>query len=466
MAIKQIVFILLNLIISSLLLNCTDYPSKPSTDEIADKIYKNSNIVGAPPLFPHPSLPGYVAPIDIKRSTVELDLMPSTQSMRGRARIWFDMQDSGYPLFDYSGIIESLKLNGKIIPLEDIKVITDPDNVSHLRVINVLLMPNVSYTLEIEFETPRNQWIQLSEDNLDVLFFYNDVDAVNGRGFLGRYLPSNLEFDQYELDLRVEIKGSTKQAQIFTNGSIELMNQSSWRVKFPSYYNSSAAYFHLTTKTYNVQNKAHIRQGRRLPITVYSPIKQLAEAGIQAVEKMLTKYESIFGTFPHQKIVFQIHQEKWGIEYSGAALTHLDALEHEFLHSWFGRYIFPASGNDAWLDEALATWIAKGFPTSKVIKLPDHLMLASKAPYNRMTPKAAYLHGVGVLQKLDSLSAPSGLKPHIINLVNLAGGMVITNHDFQKFLIMNIGEEANSVFCQYVYGQEADCDQAVKIPGT
>jgi hypothetical protein len=159
-----------------------------------------------------------------------------------------------------------------------------------------------------------------------------------------------------------------------------------------------------------------------------------------------------------------MHEKKWGMEYAGGAISNLAAMEHEFLHNWFGRYVFPATGNDGWMDEAIVSWINKGFPRDPQPDLPDEVLLSSQAPYNRMTPKDAYIHGVGVLQELDGLAGEKGLKPVLVEYLSMAGGLVVTTKDFHKFLVLRIGEDANNIFCTHIYGLEEGCDASIELP--
>jgi hypothetical protein len=166
----------------------------------------------------------------------------------------------------------------------------DPDNVTRLTVINDLLKPQQVYTMLVNFELPSGEdWIQISKDKTEVFFFYNDIDAKAGNGFLGRYIPANLEFDQFELDLRIEVKNSTKEFRLLTNGNLSTMNRFSWRITFPPYFNSSAPFVHLTSVPYFLETKRLSSRKGKIPVTIYGDDRAAVGQGLKKIEALLKK---------------------------------------------------------------------------------------------------------------------------------------------------------------------------------
>src|SRR5690606_28199516 len=95
---------------------------------------------------------------------------------------------------------------------------------------------------------------------------------------------------------------------------------------------------------------------KEIPVLVYSPRSDLADSGLARALSVLAELEGTYGPYAHAKMVAYITPDGGGMEYCGATMTSLWALEHEFTHSWFARGVMPADGNAGWIDEAIASW--------------------------------------------------------------------------------------------------------------
>ena len=253
------------------------------------------------------------------------------------------------------------------------------------------------------------------------------VDRL-GRFFLERYLPSNLEFDQYPISLEIIIRGAEKDQEIFTNGEVKRIAENHFKITTPEYFNTSSFFFHLTQKNVFKKKKIyfHSIDGRVIPIVIYGK-KQLDEFQKVTV-KTLKKLEKDYGPWPHPKLVI-FRVPFGGMEYAGATYSNLNALPHELLHSYFGRGTMPANGNAGWFDEAIARWADDGYPVYFREDLKPR-QLASYSPYRRKTDWSSYKWGARFLGYLDNkLKVQGGMRAFLKEWINKYKHKIYTNDD-------------------------------------
>jgi hypothetical protein len=128
-------------------------------------------------------------------------------------------------------------------------------------------------------------------------------------------------------------------------------------------------------------------------------------------KRRLAQLEELFGPYPHESMVIRIDGKQGGMEYAGAAVSGANesTLEHEILHSWFARCVMPASGNDGWIDEAIATWAQKNFLRAKDAEPTWYAKaITGFSPYTRATPTESFAGGAALLERLDYVFRDQG----------------------------------------------------------
>jgi hypothetical protein len=143
------------------------------------------------------------------------------------------------------------------------------------------------------------------------------------------------------------------------------------------------------------------------------------------------------------------------MEYCGATITTLRALEHEIFHSWFGRGVMPANGNAGWIDEAVATWRDNSYPVGDPTQPDPAVNQAGWSPYRRGTPQTAYKEGALLLSKVDHIFE-RGLKAILGRWFMERRRQAVTTDEFLNFLrAQGHADRLDPLFRKYVYGQSS-----------
>ena len=141
--------------------------------------------------------------------------------------------EEGYPLFDLVVNPTSVKIDNREV---NVKLISTPGNVSKMRMIDLLLPPGI-YRLEIK--APLTFGLKFKKQTVSSNFWVKDM---LDRHMLERYLPSNLEFDQYKMSMDIKILNSDKKHRLYTNGNLSEFDYNHYAIDFPYYYNASSYY--------------------------------------------------------------------------------------------------------------------------------------------------------------------------------------------------------------------------------
>ena len=172
--------------------------------------------------------------------------------------------------------------------------------------------------------------------------------------------------------------------------------------------------------------------------------------------------EADYGPYAHKDMLIYVARTLEpplaGMEYCGATMTNPGhTLEHELLHSWFGRGIMPANGNAGWIDEAIARWRDNGYPRADSEPGRPPVNLAGFSPYRRRTTREAYFFGSLLLSEIDYLLRDQGgLRPVLKSLFLQSRRDVIDTRFFQTFLEQQTGLDLAQIFERYVYRQSGE----------
>jgi hypothetical protein len=184
-----------------------------------------------------------------------------------KSLITFEAKSAGMPLFDLVPYPDSVKLDGKKAKQ---RLISFPGGLSKLRQLSTSVAPGI-HTLEIENIIDTNVTYQTDFESVSSAFWIRDL---KDRLFLEQYVPSNFEFDQYQMTINVKFEGVRSADQDFyTNGKISKTSPVSWKIEFPEYFTSSCPFYHVTPKGWMSRRDFSYTSisGREIPITVYSP---------------------------------------------------------------------------------------------------------------------------------------------------------------------------------------------------
>ena len=397
--------------------------------------------------------------VDLQSSSASVEFDVDKKEYRGTSRVEFVMEDSGKPLFDFSGAISSVVLNGQELDVGQVKKIFDPDQKSSLRIVDSFLGAG-RHSMEFTFTADSNNFKFVS-GAVRAGFFMSDLSANlvgDGRNFIEEYLPSTFEYDHYKQDLEVKVVGSSKKHLLMVNGDKTTLGENHWSISFPSYFGPSSFYLHLFEEGHFIVKELEY-QGveKTIPLTVYANSNGLVRQGVNGSKKVIKDLEATFGPYMHDvAIVYVTKYYDGGMEHAGATITGIWALEHEFTHFWFARGVMPASGNSGWIDEAIASWRDDGYLSASVPSSRRPVNLGSYSQYRRDTEYQAYTKGEAYLRELHTQFTAQygelGLKKVLAELYAEKQGQSISNTFFNQFLADRADFEVDSTYNKYVYG--------------
>jgi hypothetical protein len=364
-----------------------------------------------------------------------------------KSRIEFTMPEEGMPIFDLVKDPIAVSVNGKFVQQ---KLVKTPDKATFFRIAQINLQPG-RHTLEIigalhnvDMSSAGIGWIWTMDDLID-------------RGYMERYLPANLEFDQAPRTVHFRFLGDGQKIRqnILTNGLVKQIDSNNWQIQFSEKYTASSFYLHFYVKGRFEEHLDTYRSidGRQIPLIVYGDSSLILSSFMTVVKETLPDLEKNFGPWQHnQVIVYAQDENQGGMEYCGATITSKRALAHELTHSYFARGIMPANGNSGWVDESITTWIEKGMGSSK--KTSSVTGMAAHSAYSRFTDRKAYSDGVNFIRYLDYQFAPrGGMLAFLKYFVSKRMFQTITTQDFKNDLENFSGRDLTAEFQSAVYNQ-------------
>ena len=370
----------------------------------------------------------------------------SNKSVIVTSKIQFETFENGYTVFDLIPKITEAKINGSPVKVSNI---TSPDKVTQYKLIEKELTAG-THLLEIKNSITEN--IEWSRDSVKSAFWMSDL---KDRNYIEKYLPSNIEYDQYQQNLEVIINGNSKlrEHEIFTNGKVTKKTKNHFYIQFPKYFSASSFYFHLSSlnRFYKEEFNYPSISGKNIPIMLYSRYSWNLRTAKTRTISTLKELESKLGPWSHDGFTAYI-AGSGGMEHSGATITSLSALGHEITHSYFARGVMPIDGNSGWIDEAIASWRDNGYrstpgPNFRTTNMSGH------SQYRRYTDRKAYTEGANFMAFLNhELESHGGLISFLKVVYNKYSHKSINTHLFKKELEIFSGRDFSAEFSQYIFG--------------
>lgn len=388
--------------------------------------------------------------VDFKTAEYDITYNVFWKRTQVKTRIEFKADKHGLPVFDLIPIPKNARLNGK--PVSIIET-TAPDG-SKLRQVDEEVGPGL-HVLEMENKLSKNVRYSLRR-TVSSAFWIRDLKY---RKFLEQYIPSNFEFDQYQMIMNITFAGTTKARQdIYTNGELTVLSPNSYRIVYPKYFTVSSPYFHTTPLGKKKRLDFHYESvsGRQIPITVYTSWWSHPSKFKLETEKIMKELEADYGPWAHPSfIAYETLPWTGGMEHAGATQTSLGALDHEMLHSYFAKGVMPADGNSGWIDEAIASWRDKGYQRKPLPNFQSS-NLGAHSPYQRNTDKRAYALGAEFMAYLDyRLQDMGGLKAFLRGYFQAYKHTVITTEHFKNNLEFFSGLDLTNDFETYIWGENS-----------
>ncbi|WP_127717653.1 hypothetical protein [Halobacteriovorax sp. HLS] len=380
--------------------------------------------------------------VDFKTAHSVLSYDISKRKLTASTKIKFIQESNGKPIFDLVETPTKIMINGKEVSSQT----TSLDGVSTVRYLDRTLQAG-AHELVIENEITSN--LSWSSDYVRSAFWMSDL---SDRQYLEQYLPTNLEFDQYENNFEIKILNSEVEHVLYTNGEVTELERNHWQVKYPATFTASSLFYHLSKKGLKDELKKVYKSidGREIPVTVYS--NQSVTRFMNKALSVLAELEKDYGPWPHPQLIIY-GAGSGGMEYCGATITSFSALGHELIHSYFARGIMPAHGNSGWVDEAIASWRDSGYKSYSTFSLSKTDM-ASHSTYKRTTDRRAYTKGMKFIGHLNlKFSKQESFKVFLKNFFSERKFRPFKTHEFQKAIENYYNVSLDDEFNKYIYGK-------------
>jgi hypothetical protein len=387
--------------------------------------------------------------VDFTHATYHITYDISKRRTMVLADMKMNVVEAGRPVFDSVMKPYSVMLNGERVSVREVST---PSRETKVRVLNQDV-PEGSHRLTIEI--PLTNLVSFGGGGVKSAFWNSDI---NNRGFLERYLPANLEYDQVKMDFVVKFIGASTKQAIYTNGEVTEHPQNIFTISYPSHYTSSSIFFH----TVPVNSVEEIRfnmksiDGRDLPTVIYASSGSSEASNLEGAKRhaqsIVKELEGDYGPFPHPSITIY-NAGTGGMEYCGATMSSLGALGHELFHSYFSRGVMPANGNAGWIDEALASWRDGGYQKSYSLQGTSRLSIWPY--YNRFTDVNAYRFGERFMSYMDAkLESKGGLKPFMRHMVENKLFTPFFIEEFIAEMSEYYKESVKEDFYKYTFGNQ------------
>ena len=144
-----------------------------------------------------------------------------------------------------------------------------PDNNSKVRIIWTDI-PAGQHTITMNHELTTNVSFDSKSEKVSSAFWIRDLRT---RLFIEQYVPTNLEYDQYQMTLDVTFQGRRPAIhELMHNGTISSLGTNSYRIEYPEWYTASGPYFHTFPKgKYSVRRfSMKSVNGNTIPFTIYA----------------------------------------------------------------------------------------------------------------------------------------------------------------------------------------------------
>ena len=410
-------------------------------------------------------------PIDITLINAVLNFDGSTQTASGDATISYTVGPTpGNPIFDLRQTISQAWLDGAVF---DINRLRHHDfgggQFADLRVIESVQDAGSTHTLRVKYDVaipvlePGGS-VELTFNwtagpRLEFAFAMSDLRAAR---YLEAWIPANLIFDQFNINLEIQVAGTALPHIVITNGAVTDVVANHWRISFPSRFCALSPL--LEVRASNTVTRADATvvlpvSGKTVNIEAWkqnsgTPVNLTTE--IDNIKNFLTQNENDFGAYLHEQrfVVSFIDDGSGGMEYEGGTTTDIDSLKHETFHSWFARGIKPASQADGWWDEGFTRFHDEGASTTTPFDFSaEPVLMCSRDPWQRKTPGNSYDAGNRFWQGMAHLLGLPTFIGLMKELYEGNKGNPISTQMIEEFLLRRSGRpQVVDGFHRFVYG--------------
>tara|TARA_B100001248_G_scaffold262731_1_gene261825 strand:- start:4145 stop:5497 length:1353 start_codon:yes stop_codon:yes gene_type:complete len=382
--------------------------------------------------------------VDFEKAYYSLDVNYSGRSVLVNSQVHFTLAKDGYVIFDSVPNLFDVYLNGKQVEIGDLYL---PETYSPARYIQQKLKAGSYVMISKNYI---NDYVTYEDRRVRMAFWMSDL---RDRNFLEQYMPSNFDYDQYQMDFHVSIQETDRPHVLMHNCAAIEETKFSMQLECPSHYNSSSLFFHLFEEGRFVEKLGSYPSidGRSIPYRVYG---ETADRLFPRIDGLLKELEGDYGAWPYDSLLVYANTSSGGMEYAAATSTGARALGHELHHAYFARSAHPAGGNAGWVDEALASWRDGGYKVKTSLGPWHETEMASHSPYTRVTDMKAYTQGAQIIAHIDYLVQDvGGLKDFLKHFHAISAYLPFDTESFKLALEQYYEMDFAQLFDTYVYGK-------------
>ncbi|MEZ4319270.1 MAG: hypothetical protein R3F61_17285 [Myxococcota bacterium] len=346
-----------------LLLACTG----PEEDLEPIERCGSAQLADAPP--PADTAFGPVAPVDLNQVSAQVEVRADGLGVDATATFLTDDADA-IAVLELRPDVEAW-LDDAPVELERITVGDPAREVVGLGVLD----PCSEHTLSVRATLPVG-WMSDEGDAAriestdDGVFWAAGLEDDTPGHFLSMWMPGNLLFDRFDLALDLEVSALDAPHELAATGTVT-DTAVGWRVEWSDIQSHTP--FWVVSPTAITQRRSAVVPLPEGDVTL--EVRSLTTDPGADPDEALTRgsaalqhHAGLFGPYGHgDRYVLWIRQDHASsMEYDGATLTQMGAIEHEMMHSWYARGASPVADLHGWVDEAITSWVTDLFPLREV----------------------------------------------------------------------------------------------------
>lgn len=407
-------------------------------------------------------------PIDIESIEAVFTFDGATETASADATITYTVgPTAGNPIFDLRQTITQAWLDGGVFSVAQLA--HHPFGVgsfTDLRVVEAVQAAGSVHTLRVQYNLgipnsqlggsylPALEWT--AGPKLSFVFGLSDLNR--GR-YAEAWLPANLIFDQYSINLEIQIINTMATHTVITNGITTNLGSSHWQISFPARFSALSPLLEVRasdTLAHQTDTVLLPVSGKTVTIEAWKLTSSTVNltAQINNIKTLLADNENDYGAYLHEERFVAFFNGSGGMEYEGGTTTSTSALLHETFHSWFARGIKPASQADGWWDEGYTTFHDDGADDAIPFDFLDPpVLLCSRDPWQRNTPSNSYSDGSNFWKGMASLLGVSNFNGLMADLYETYKGRPVSTQMIEEFLLCRSGNaQVVDCFHHFVYG--------------
>jgi hypothetical protein len=407
-------------------------------------------------------------PVDIESISAVFTFDGAAQTATADATMTYTVGPTvGHPFFDLRQNITQAWLDGVLFPVAQLAHhVFGATAFTNLRVIESLQAAGSVHTLRVLYTLslpdsqlggsylPALDW--LAGPKLRFVFGLSDLNKAR---YAEAWLPANLIFDQFRIDLEMQITGTMATHSVISNGAITPLGANHWSISFPDRFTAISPMLEIRASDSLVQHVDSVVlpvSGKTVAIEAWKPsgsaVNLLTETA--NIKTFLIENENDYGGYAHENRFVAFFNGSGGMEYEGGTTTSTGALRHETFHSWFARGIKPSSQADGWWDEGFTTFHDDG--ANDVIPFDftqPPVLLCSRDPWQRNTPGNSYADGSDFWKGIAAIVGVANLNAMAGDLYDAHKGNPISTAMIEEFLLCRSGNpDIVDAFHRFVFG--------------